>query len=63
MKDLLGSPGTLSGLLLRIGQCLFAAGSIGFMVSGHGFSNFTAYWYVFLVLISPLFPFFAEFNA
>ncbi|KAL8517518.1 hypothetical protein ACS0TY_015678 [Phlomoides rotata] len=46
MKDLLGSPGTVSGLLLRIGQCLFAAGSIGFMVSAHGFSNYTAYCYL-----------------
>ncbi|KAK6120331.1 hypothetical protein DH2020_046022 [Rehmannia glutinosa] len=46
MKDLLGSPGTVSGLLLRIGQCLFAAGSIGVMVSALGFSNFTAYCYL-----------------
>ncbi|CAA0836368.1 CASP-like protein 5B2 [Striga hermonthica] len=46
MKDLLGSPGTVSGLLLRIGQCLFAAGSIGVMVSAFGFSNFTAYCYL-----------------
>ncbi|GER55870.1 CASP-like protein At3g53850 [Striga asiatica] len=45
MKDLLGSPGTVTGLLLRIGQCVFAAGSIGVMVSALGFSNFTAYWY------------------
>ncbi|KZV53404.1 hypothetical protein F511_10190 [Dorcoceras hygrometricum] len=46
MKDLFGSPGTVSGLLLRIGQCLFAAGSIGAMVSALGFSNFTAYCYL-----------------
>ncbi|KAK4478535.1 hypothetical protein RD792_014016 [Penstemon davidsonii] len=43
MKDLWGSPGTVYGLLLRIGQCLFAAGSIGAMVSALGFSNYTAY--------------------
>ncbi|GFP98487.1 CASP-like protein 5b3 [Phtheirospermum japonicum] len=46
MKDLFGSPGTVSGLLLRVGQCLFAAGSIGVMVSALGFSNFTAYCYL-----------------
>lgn len=52
MKDLLGSPGTVSGLLLRTGQCFFAAGSIGVMVSAIGFSNFTAYWY-YLLFIYP----------
>ncbi|KAL2481589.1 CASP-like protein 5B2 [Abeliophyllum distichum] len=46
MKDLLGSPGSVSGLLLRIWQCIFAAGSIGVMVSANGFSNFTAYCYL-----------------
>lgn len=49
MKELLGSPGTVCGMLLRIGQCVFAAGSIGVMVSAYGFSNYTAFWYVFLV--------------
>ncbi|XP_022747169.1 CASP-like protein 5B2 [Durio zibethinus] len=43
---LFGSPGKLSGLLLRIGQCLFAAASIGVMVSSHGFSNSTAFCYL-----------------
>ncbi|GFP99901.1 CASP-like protein 5b3 [Phtheirospermum japonicum] len=46
MKDLFGSPGTVSGLLLRVEQCLFAAGSIGVMVSALGFSNFTTYCYL-----------------
>ncbi|KAL3639503.1 hypothetical protein CASFOL_017410 [Castilleja foliolosa] len=46
MKDFFGSPGTVSGLLLRVGQCLFAAGSIGVMVSALGFSSFTAYCYL-----------------
>ncbi|EPS58956.1 hypothetical protein M569_15856 [Genlisea aurea] len=46
MKDLLGSPGTVTGFLLRIGQCSFAAGSAGVMVSAIGFSNFTAYCYL-----------------
>lgn len=46
MKDLVGSPGTVSGLLLRIGQCLFAAASIGVMVTATGFSNYTAFCYL-----------------
>ncbi|XP_010256791.1 PREDICTED: CASP-like protein 5B2 [Nelumbo nucifera] len=46
MKDLFGSPGTVSGLLLRVGQCLFAAASIGAMVSAFGFSNYTAFCYL-----------------
>lgn len=49
MKELIGSPGTASGLVLRIGQCLFAAASIGVMVSAIGFSNYTAFWYFFLL--------------
>ena len=47
MKELIGSPGTASGLVLRIGQCMFAAASIGVMVSAIGFSNYTAFWYFF----------------
>lgn len=47
MKELIGSPGMVSGLLLRIGQFLCAAASIGVMVSAKGFSNYTAFWYVF----------------
>ncbi|KAL6980600.1 hypothetical protein U1Q18_022239 [Sarracenia purpurea var. burkii] len=46
MKDLFGSPGKLSGLLLRIGQCLFAAASIGVMASASGFSSTTAFCYL-----------------
>lgn len=46
MKELLGCPGTVSGLLLRVGQCLFAAASIGVMVSASGFSNYTAFCYL-----------------
>ncbi|XP_031104291.1 CASP-like protein 5B2 [Ipomoea triloba] len=46
MKVFVGSPGSVSGLLLRIGQCLFAAGSIGVMASAYGFSNFTAFCYL-----------------
>lgn len=50
MKELIGSPGTVCGLILRIGQFAFAAASIGVMVSTYGFSNYTAFWYVFLLL-------------
>ncbi|EOY18019.1 PREDICTED: CASP-like protein 5B2 isoform X1 [Theobroma cacao] len=43
---LFGSPGKLSGLLLRVGQCSFAAASIGVMVSAPGFFNSTAFCYL-----------------
>ncbi|XP_027071498.1 CASP-like protein 5B2 [Coffea eugenioides] len=46
MKELIGSPGTVCGLLLRIGQCIFGAASIGVMVSAYGFSNYTAFCYL-----------------
>lgn len=46
MKELFGSPGKLSGLCLRIGQCLFAAASLGVMASASGFSTATAFWSV-----------------
>ncbi|KAK1365440.1 hypothetical protein POM88_041001 [Heracleum sosnowskyi] len=46
MKQLIGSPGMVSGLLLRIGQFLCAAASIGVMVSAKGFSNYTAFCYL-----------------
>lgn len=46
MKEVFGSPGKVSGLALRIGQCSFAAASIGVMVSAHGFFNSTAFWYI-----------------
>ncbi|KAI8005177.1 CASP-like protein 5B1 [Camellia lanceoleosa] len=41
--------GTVSGLMLRIGQCLFASASIGVMVSAMGFSNYTTFWQSFNV--------------
>lgn len=42
---LFGCPGQVSGLLLRVGQCCFAAASVGVMLSAHGFYNSTAFWY------------------
>lgn len=44
MKKMIGSPGTMSGLILRLGQCATAAASIGVMVSSYDFSNYTAFW-------------------
>ncbi|RVX13736.1 hypothetical protein CK203_010106 [Vitis vinifera] len=44
MKVLFGSPGRLSGLVLRMGQCSFAASSIGIMLSASGYSASTAFW-------------------
>lgn len=52
MKNLVGRPGSLSGLVLRLGQCAFAAAAIGVMVSAYGFSGFTAFWY--FLFSSPL---------
>lgn len=54
MKDLVGRPGSVSGLLLRLGQCAFAASAIGVMVGAYGFSTFTAFWY-FLFSFTSLF--------
>jgi len=46
MKDLPGTPGTIGGLALRIGQFLFAAASVVIMVPGDEFINFTAFCYL-----------------
>ncbi|URD88734.1 CASP-like protein [Musa troglodytarum] len=46
MKVAVGSPGTWSGLLLRVGQCAFAGASIGVMLSAFGFSSYTAFCYL-----------------
>ncbi|GFZ15037.1 uncharacterized protein family [Actinidia rufa] len=46
MKDLFGSPGKVSGLVLRVGQCLFAAASIAVMASASSFSTTTAFCYL-----------------
>ncbi|KAH7667960.1 S-adenosyl-L-methionine-dependent methyltransferase protein [Dioscorea alata] len=46
MKVAVGRPGTVSGLLLRMGQSLFAAASIAVMVSAFGFSSYTAFCYL-----------------
>ncbi|CAM8886888.1 hypothetical protein QQ045_027847 [Rhodiola kirilowii] len=46
MKNLFGSPGRVSGLVMRVLQCLFAAASIGMMVSSSGFSTSTAFCYL-----------------
>ncbi|KAL5550280.1 hypothetical protein UlMin_000456 [Ulmus minor] len=46
MKRLVGRPGTGSGLVLRLGQVLCAAASIGAMASAKGFASFTAFCYL-----------------
>lgn len=46
MKNLPGMPGTASGLVLRIGQFMFAGASVAVMVSGKNFSNYTAFCYL-----------------
>jgi hypothetical protein len=50
MKDLIGSAGTVGGLLLRFSQFTFAFISFCVMVTVPGFSSVTAFWYVFHVL-------------
>lgn len=42
--DIPGTPGTFTGLVLRISQCVFAAASISYMVSSGAFFNYTAFW-------------------
>ncbi|XP_042511427.1 CASP-like protein 5B1 [Macadamia integrifolia] len=46
MKTYFGSPGTVSGLILRMGQCFCAAASIGTMASANKFNNYTAFCYL-----------------
>ncbi|KAK1439515.1 hypothetical protein QVD17_05334 [Tagetes erecta] len=46
MKNFAGTPGTVTGLFLRLFQCLFAAGSIASMATTKSFFNFTAFSYL-----------------
>nr|TKW32300.1 hypothetical protein SEVIR_2G159400v2 [Setaria viridis] len=46
MKDVLGSPGTWSGMALRLSQCVSAGGSMAAMATAYGFSNYTAFCYL-----------------
>lgn len=46
MKYFPGTPGTLTGLVLRISQCVFAAGSIASMATTNNFFTFTAFCYL-----------------
>lgn len=46
MKDFIGTPGTFTGLFLRISQFVFAAASIASMATAAGFANYTAFWYL-----------------
>ncbi|KAJ6699551.1 CASP-LIKE PROTEIN 5B3 [Salix purpurea] len=46
MKEIIGGPGTVSGLLLRIGQCVFAAASISIMTTATEFASYTSFCYL-----------------
>lgn len=46
MRDFPGTPGTWTGLVLRIAQCVFAVASIAFMATTTSFFNFTAFCYL-----------------
>lgn len=63
MKKPFGSPGKASGLILRIGQCLFSTASIGVMTSASGFSTVTAFWYFYFGLTILPFPFIFVFDS
>ncbi|XP_037418411.1 CASP-like protein 5B3 [Triticum dicoccoides] len=51
MKRVVGSPGTWSGMALRLSQCVCAAASTFSMVSGFGYSNYSAFFYLIVALI------------
>lgn len=46
MKNFAGTPGTVTALILRLFQCLFAVGSIASMATTKSFFNFTAFSYL-----------------
>ncbi|KAJ7954734.1 CASP-like protein [Quillaja saponaria] len=46
MKDFPGTPGTLTGFVLRISQCIFAIGSIASMATTASFFKYTAFCYL-----------------
>ncbi|KAL2463614.1 CASP-like protein 5B3 [Forsythia ovata] len=46
MKNFAGAPGTWTGLILRMAQCLFSVGSIASMTTTKTFFNFTAFCYL-----------------
>ncbi|KAB1219184.1 hypothetical protein CJ030_MR3G008349 [Morella rubra] len=46
MKNFPGTPGTFTGLVLRISQCVFSVGSISSMATTRSFFNFTAFCYL-----------------
>ncbi|OWM68108.1 hypothetical protein CDL15_Pgr016308 [Punica granatum] len=49
MKEFPGTPGTLTALVLRVSQFVFAVGSIASMATTDSFFNFTAFWYFLLL--------------
>jgi len=53
MRDFAGAPGTLTGLALRLSQCVFAAGSIAAMTTTTNFFNSTSFWYYIIRSFLP----------
>ncbi|KAM0842953.1 hypothetical protein ACQ4PT_058014 [Festuca glaucescens] len=49
MKLIAGSPGTWSGMALRVSQCVFAAASVCAMFTAFGYSNYSAFAYMIAV--------------
>ncbi|KAI5002438.1 CASP-like protein 5B3 [Hordeum vulgare subsp. vulgare] len=54
MKRVVGSPGTWSGMALRLSQCVFAAASNFALHSAFGYSDYSAFFYLNVVLILQL---------
>ncbi|XP_019196014.1 PREDICTED: CASP-like protein 5B1 [Ipomoea nil] len=50
MRDMFGGLGKMSGLYLRILQCMFAAASVGVMTSASRFTRWTSFWCLALVM-------------
>ncbi|KAL4590555.1 hypothetical protein LXL04_003487 [Taraxacum kok-saghyz] len=46
MRNFAGTPGTVTALILRLLQCLFAAASVASMATTKSFFNFTAFSYL-----------------
>uniref|UniRef100_A0ACD5XQB5 Uncharacterized protein n=1 Tax=Avena sativa TaxID=4498 RepID=A0ACD5XQB5_AVESA len=55
MKLIAGSPGTWSGMALRVSQCVFAVASVCAMVTAFGNSNYSAFFYLTFTMMLQLF--------
>ncbi|KAK8553747.1 hypothetical protein V6N12_030730 [Hibiscus sabdariffa] len=54
VDDVMVGDGTVSGLMLRVYQCAFAAASVAVMVSASDFSSYTAFCYLIASMVLQL---------